>query len=59
MNPSIPPDTWPRLVSLDEIPDYLLASVDALISHLDRSVMLRVHNIPHRRSVLLPNIMTC
>ncbi|KAK0246021.1 asparagine synthase-domain-containing protein [Armillaria nabsnona] len=50
VNPSIPPDTWPRLVSLDEIPDYLLASVDALISHLDRSVMLRVHNIPHRSS---------
>ncbi|KAK0505900.1 asparagine synthase-domain-containing protein [Armillaria luteobubalina] len=50
VNPSIPPDTWPRLVSLDKIPDYLSASVDGLISHLDRSVMLRVHNIPHRSS---------
>ncbi|KAK0208534.1 asparagine synthase-domain-containing protein [Desarmillaria ectypa] len=47
VNPSVPSDTWPRLVSLDEIPDYLLASVDALISHLDRSVFLRVRNIPH------------
>ncbi|KAK0465353.1 asparagine synthase-domain-containing protein [Desarmillaria tabescens] len=51
LNPSIPPDTWPRLVSLDEIPDYLLASVDDLISHLDRSVMLRVRNIPPRSSM--------
>ncbi|KAK0473189.1 asparagine synthase-domain-containing protein [Armillaria novae-zelandiae] len=40
MNPSIPPDTWPRLVSHDEIPDYLPG--------FHRSVMLRVHNIPHR-----------
>ncbi|KAG7450298.1 uncharacterized protein BT62DRAFT_962118 [Guyanagaster necrorhizus] len=51
VNRLVPPDTWPRLASLDEIPNYLLASVDALISHLDRSVMLRVHNVPYKSSM--------
>ena len=38
----------PRLQSLDNVPEYLSSAVEDLISHLDRSVALRVSNIPRR-----------
>ncbi|EPQ60903.1 hypothetical protein GLOTRDRAFT_113412 [Gloeophyllum trabeum ATCC 11539] len=40
------PDNPPRLQSLDVIPDFLLTTVDDLISQLEKSVRLRVQNIP-------------
>ncbi|THH16765.1 hypothetical protein EW146_g3919 [Bondarzewia mesenterica] len=47
VNRALPPsDLSSRLETLDEIPSYLGAAVEGLISHLDRSVMLRVRNIP-------------
>ncbi|KDR85200.1 hypothetical protein GALMADRAFT_233883 [Galerina marginata CBS 339.88] len=46
VNTSIPPDDLPRLESLDHIPGYLAQAVDGLIYHLDRSVLLRVRDIP-------------
>lgn len=45
----------PRLQSLDNVPEYLSSAVEDLIFHLDRSVALRVSNIP-RRSVESPSI---
>ena len=42
----IPPADSPLVESLDKIPKYLVAVVEDLIYHLDRSVMLRVVNIP-------------
>jgi asparagine synthetase B (glutamine-hydrolysing) len=44
----------PRLQSLDCVPEYLSSAVEDLISHLDRSVALRVSNIS-RRSVESPS----
>lgn len=38
----------PRLQSLDNVPEYLSLAVEDLIFHLDRSVALRVSNIPQR-----------
>lgn len=38
----------PRLQSLDSVPEYLSSAVEDLIFHLDRSVALRVNNIPSR-----------
>ena len=50
-----PTDTeLPRLKSLDSVPEYLSSAVEDLILHLDRSVALRVSNIP-RRSVESPS----
>ncbi|KAI0936134.1 hypothetical protein AcV5_004349 [Taiwanofungus camphoratus] len=40
------PDDPPQLQDLDNIPVHLADAVDSLIFHLDRSVMLRVANIP-------------
>lgn len=48
VNTSIPEDPL-RTVDLDHIPEYLGSSVDDLIAHLDRSVMLQTYNIPQRR----------
>lgn len=44
----------PRLQSLDNVPEYLSSAVEDLIFHLDRSVALRVSNVP-RRSVESPS----
>lgn len=44
----------PRLQSLDCVPEHLSSAVEDLISHLDRSVALRVSNIS-RRSVESPS----
>ncbi|KAF8922342.1 asparagine synthase-domain-containing protein [Mucidula mucida] len=46
VNVSIPPEDWPHTTTLDIVPNHLEDSVDDLISHLDKSVMLRVQNIP-------------
>jgi hypothetical protein len=46
VNPSIPPDNSPQLSCLRNIPDFLSLAVDDLIAHLNRSVMLRVQDIP-------------
>ncbi|KAF9036442.1 hypothetical protein BDZ89DRAFT_1157526 [Hymenopellis radicata] len=46
VNVSVPPEDWPHTTTLDVVPDHLVNAVDALISHLDKSVMLRVQNIP-------------
>ncbi|THU94866.1 hypothetical protein K435DRAFT_966719 [Dendrothele bispora CBS 962.96] len=46
LNQSLPDKNSPRISSLDDIPDWLQPSVDDLISHLDKSVMLRVQDIP-------------
>lgn len=54
MLPPIDPEL-PRLQSLDSVPEYLSSAVDNLIFHLNRSVALRVCNIPWR-SVELPSI---
>jgi hypothetical protein len=50
MNRELPPlDTeLPWLQSLDSVPEYLSSAVEDLIFHLDRSVALRVSNIPGR-----------
>jgi asparagine synthetase B (glutamine-hydrolysing) len=45
----------PQLQSLESIPAYISSAVEGLISHLDRSVALRVSNIPRQR-VELPSI---
>ncbi len=50
MNRELPPiDTeLPQLQSLDSVPEYLSSAVEDLIFHLDRSVALRVSDIPCR-----------
>lgn len=52
MNRELPPfDTeLPRLQSLDSVPEYLSSAVEDLVFHLDRSVALRVSNIPCRNA---------
>ena len=45
VNPEIP-SVLPGPISLDDIPGYLAFAAEDLIKHLDRSVMLRVRNIP-------------
>ncbi|KAJ6574847.1 asparagine synthase-domain-containing protein [Mycena capillaripes] len=45
VNTTLPPDDWPVIAGL-ETPDYLTQTVDELIKHLDRSVELRVRDIP-------------
>ncbi|KAJ7655074.1 asparagine synthase-domain-containing protein [Mycena polygramma] len=45
VNTAIPPDDWPLIANL-ETPDYLTQAVKDLIDHLDRSVELRVRDIP-------------
>jgi hypothetical protein len=50
----IPPEDSPLVESLDKIPEYLVAAVNDLICHLDRSVMLRVINIPQPSWVACP-----
>ncbi|KII93359.1 hypothetical protein PLICRDRAFT_35559 [Plicaturopsis crispa FD-325 SS-3] len=52
VNTTIPPLDYPQLQSLDSIPPYLSCAVDDLIYHLDRSVMLRVQNIPQSPETL-------
>ncbi|KAH9944543.1 asparagine synthase-domain-containing protein [Epithele typhae] len=42
------PDDPPRPIALDRIPAHMSDTVDRLIVELDRSVMLRVRNIPQR-----------
>ncbi|KAK7463808.1 hypothetical protein VKT23_007146 [Stygiomarasmius scandens] len=46
LNQNFPGDESARIGALDTIPDWLQSTVDDLIQHLDRSVMLRVQNIP-------------
>jgi asparagine synthetase B (glutamine-hydrolysing) len=57
MNRELPPlgTELPWLQSLDSVPKYLSSAVEDLIFHLDRSVALRVSNIPGR-SVESPSI---
>ncbi|KAJ7275298.1 asparagine synthase-domain-containing protein [Mycena haematopus] len=45
VNTELPPDNWPLITGL-ETPDHLAQAVDDLIYHLDRSVELRVRDIP-------------
>ncbi|KAJ6627189.1 asparagine synthase-domain-containing protein [Mycena sp. CBHHK59/15] len=45
VNDELPPDGWPLISSL-ETPDHLAQAVDDLIDHLNRSVELRVRDIP-------------
>lgn len=40
------PSVLPCPISLDDIPGYLTCAAEDLIQHLDRSVMLRVRDIP-------------
>ncbi|KAF8807600.1 hypothetical protein BYT27DRAFT_7233106 [Phlegmacium glaucopus] len=47
VNTTIPPEDLPCITYLDQIPEYLCQAVDDLIYHLDRSVLLRVRDIPH------------
>lgn len=47
VNTAIPSKDLPCIKYIDQIPDYLCRAVDDLIYHLDRSVMLRVRDIPH------------
>ncbi|KAJ7783520.1 asparagine synthase-domain-containing protein [Mycena maculata] len=49
VNTVLPPDDWPLITGL-ESPDYLIQVVDELINQLDRSVELRVRDIPQARS---------
>jgi hypothetical protein len=53
VNPEIPPPevSWP--ISLDDVPEYLTRASKDLIRHLDRSVMLRVRDIPSHPYVCL------
>jgi hypothetical protein len=46
VNLSIPPDNSPQSSCPRNIPDFLSLAVDDLIAHLNRSVMLRVQDIP-------------
>ena len=50
MNGTIPDDPV-RVEHVDCIPPHISDAVDNLIHHLDRSVMLRVKNIPRRECV--------
>lgn len=52
VNATLPPDAPPLVPSLDSaiLPRDLAIAIDQLIDHLDRSVMLRVQNIPRRTS---------
>ncbi|KAJ7102183.1 asparagine synthase-domain-containing protein [Mycena belliarum] len=45
VNTTLPPDDWPVITSL-ETPGYLTQAVDDFIARLDRSVELRVRNVP-------------
>ncbi|KAL7285665.1 hypothetical protein ACG7TL_000770 [Trametes sanguinea] len=51
VNRSLPTDP-PKVTSLDCIPPHLTSAVDDLIAELDRSVMLRVRNIPRSNNTL-------
>ncbi|RDB28658.1 Asparagine synthetase domain-containing protein 1 [Hypsizygus marmoreus] len=46
VNCDMPPEEYLPVTSLDLVPEYLVQAVDDLIYHLDRSVMLRVRDIP-------------
>ncbi|KAG1867838.1 asparagine synthase-domain-containing protein [Suillus subalutaceus] len=52
VNATLPPDAPPLVSSLDFaiVPRDLAIAIDHLIDHLDKSVMLRVQNIPGRTS---------
>ncbi|KAG1783721.1 asparagine synthase-domain-containing protein [Suillus placidus] len=52
VNTTLPPDAPPLVPSLDSaiLPRDLAIAIDHLIDHLDKSVMLRVQNIPRRTS---------
>jgi asparagine synthetase B (glutamine-hydrolysing) len=52
VNRTLPPVDieLPQLQSLESIPGYLSSAVEGLISHLDRSVALRVSDIPRRNA---------
>ncbi|KAF5377623.1 hypothetical protein D9615_005218 [Tricholomella constricta] len=43
-----PPEDVPLVQSLNQMPDHLVKAVDDLIYHLDKSVMLRVRDVPHQ-----------
>ncbi|KAJ7706449.1 asparagine synthase-domain-containing protein [Mycena rosella] len=45
VNTALPPDDWPVITGL-ETPEYLTQAVEELVAHLDRSVELRVRDIP-------------
>jgi hypothetical protein len=42
----LPPHDLAQVETLDQIPTFFAQAVDDLISHLDRSVMLQVQDIP-------------
>ncbi|TFK76894.1 hypothetical protein BDN72DRAFT_884541 [Pluteus cervinus] len=46
VNATLPPEDYERVESLDQIPSSMVKVVDDLITELDRSVMLRVRDIP-------------
>ncbi|KAJ7492876.1 asparagine synthase-domain-containing protein [Mycena latifolia] len=49
INTVLPPDGWPLITSL-EMPEHLMQAADEFIAHLDRSVELRVRDIPQSSS---------
>ncbi|KAF8167897.1 asparagine synthase-domain-containing protein [Crassisporium funariophilum] len=49
VNTSIPPDNLPCVESLDRIPEHLQEAVNNLVRNLERSVSLRVSDIPSSR----------
>ena len=58
VNTDIPPQDSPRFESLDEVLEVHLSTVNDFIHHLDRSVMLRVLNIPQPSYVALYHLYT-
>ncbi|KAF9535815.1 asparagine synthase-domain-containing protein [Crepidotus variabilis] len=50
VNRTLPPDDITLAASLDIVPEYLRSSTDEFIKQLDRSVKLRVQNIPQLAS---------
>src|SRR5258705_5121707 len=52
VNTEIPPEL-PCPISLDDMPGNITCAAEDLIKHLDRSVMLRVRDIPSYSYVLL------
>ncbi|KAI0786005.1 asparagine synthase-domain-containing protein [Abortiporus biennis] len=50
VNRTLPPADSPLVQDLDHIPEHLVAAVGNFIEHLDKSVMLRVKNIPQEPS---------
>lgn len=52
VNTTLPPEGALVVNTLETIPEYLEDAVGDLISHLDKSVELRVRDIPRNSSVV-------